>query len=83
MLQRFINWFIRTIGTDRLLHFLVCAVIVFTFAQFAPIWVGILVALVLGVAKEVYDAEFSNGADLMDLLADVLGIIYAVICCIL
>ena len=83
MFQRLINWFIKTIGVDRLLHFLVCAVVVFTLAQFAPVWVGILVAFVLGIAKEVYDAEFGNGADVVDLLADVAGIIYAYICCIL
>ena len=83
MLQRIIDWFFRTIGTDRLLHFLVCAVIVFTFAQFAPIGVGILVAAILGIAKEVYDAEFGGGADLIDLIADIIGILYATICCIL
>lgn len=77
MFQRIINWIIKTIGIDRLLHFLVSAVLVFGIACFLPTWVAAIVAFGLGLLKEIVDAITGNGADLVDLIADVAGVGFA------
>ncbi len=78
MFQRLINWFIRTIGIDRLLHFLVEAVIVFVLATYGvPVWIAAVIALAVGILKEIIDAVAGSGADVFDIIADVAGIGFA------
>ena len=63
------------IATDKQLHFLVGAFILFTFAAFGyPIY-GLIAACVIGVLKEVWDyfRPKTNTAEFADILATVAG----------
>lgn len=77
MFQRLVNWFVKGIGIDRLLHFLVSAVLIFGIACFLPMWIAAVIAFAFGLLKEFLDAKFGRGADLFDLIADVTGIGFA------
>lgn len=61
--------------SDKIKHFIISCAIVFGVSLILPIWVGIILALAIGFAKELHDQVI----DLYDLLADVLGIIMAII----
>lgn len=77
MFQQFTKWFIRTIGIDRLLHFLAEAVIVFTLAAYGvPVWIAAVVGLAVGIVKEIIDSASGGKFDLLDLIADLAGIAY-------
>ena len=77
MFQRFVNWFKRTIGIDRLLHFLVEAIIVFTLTSYGiPVWIAAIIGLAIGIIKEIIDARTGGKFDIIDLMADIVGIGY-------
>lgn len=61
-------------GKDKIIHFIVCFVLaVLTALITSNIIIGWLSAVVVGVAKELYD-RYSDGLfDIKDLIADVLG----------
>ena len=64
----------------KVLHFIVCMVIVLTAdALGLPLWAGVLIACVAAVGKEVYDLQNpdKHTADWADLGADALGILVA------
>lgn len=62
---------------DGLLHILVCYIIVLTLCQFNMPWQwASVVALIAGIAKEVYDREHST-AEWHDIICDCAGIILA------
>ena len=54
-MKKFLQNIWNAIGLDGVAHFAISALIVVFFDAFAPVWVGILVALLLGAAKELYD----------------------------
>jgi hypothetical protein len=69
---------------DGLLHFLACAVIVFTFAPIlGNVGNAVIVATVVGLAKEYMDVLITRRCTwkhaLKDILFDALGIAYAVV----
>ena len=69
---------------DGLLHFLVCAVIVFTFYPILDnIGNAVIVATVVGLAKEYMDVLITRICSwkhaLKDILFDALGVVYAVV----
>jgi len=63
------------IATDKQLHFLVGAVVLFTFATFGQAMLGLVIACVLGLGKEVHDCcrPKTNTAELADILYTVAG----------
>lgn len=61
-------------GIDKVAHFGVSGLLVFAFDKFLPIWAALSIVLVLGIAKEVYDAKMGGKMEIKDLLADLLGI---------
>lgn len=72
------GWTIRRIitgiGIDKWAHFFASAFLVFAVSHFLPFWVGITVAVVLGIAKELYDAKTGGKIEIKDLWADLLGV---------
>lgn len=64
---------------DKILHLLMCYVIVFTFMSFGHPFIGLIVALVLGIGKEIYDKISSNKWDWYDLLADLSGMVLGIL----
>jgi len=64
------------IKVDKQLHFLVSAFIVFAIYAFIPnLLVAGIIALMVGLLKEVYDEYTYGGWDWYDMLADVIGIL--------
>lgn len=61
-------------GKDKIIHFIVCFVLAaFTALITNSIIIGWLSAVVVGVAKELYDRYSYGVFDIYDLIADVLG----------
>lgn len=65
--------------SDKLAHFLVSAMLVSLFAIIVGLIWATIIAILLGITKEVLDKIKGGKFDLLDLLADALGIIYIVI----
>ena len=63
-------------GADGLLHMLCSAVLVSVISWFAPLWLAALLALLVGVGKEIiYDKLMKRGTpQWKDLVADIVGI---------
>lgn len=73
---------------DGLLHFLACAIIIFTFAPILDnIGGAVIIATVVALTKEYVDILILRTntwkQSLKDILFDVLGIIYAVLICLI
>lgn len=74
-------------GFDKLAHFIVSTIIVvgvgiigldiFKWSTQTSLLVGDIVALIVGIGKEVYDSRNKGFFSMLDLLADVLGITIA------
>ena len=64
-------------GVDGLLHVIISAMIVLIMQIFAPWWAAVLVAFLIGVAKElIWDLWFKKGQmQVKDLICDLAGII--------
>ncbi len=63
---------------DKLLHFIMNFGVVY-FLGDINIFLGISIALVLSIGKELYDKFNGNKIDLKDLLFDALGIISGIV----
>lgn len=61
-------------GIDKVAHFSVSGLLVFAFDKFLPIWAALSIVLVLGIAKEIYDAKMGGKIEIKDILADLLGV---------
>lgn len=62
---------------DKLLHFLVTFMLAIVFGKIT-LAIGIVVAVVLSIIKEIIDQLSYGGWSWLDLLADVLGIMFAI-----
>ena len=71
---RFEPFLAHIMGKDKIIHFIVCFVLAaFTALITNSIIIGWLSAVVVGVAKELYDRYSYGLFDIKDLIADVLG----------
>lgn len=77
ILHRIYTWFANRI--DKVAHFSVSGLLVFAFDKFLPIWAALSIVLVLGIAKELYDAKKGGKFEIKDILADLLGVATALI----
>jgi hypothetical protein len=87
-LKNLIKNVINFIQLDGLLHFLVCAVIIFTFAPIlGNIGNAVIIATVVALAKEYLDILILRTntwkQSLKDILFDAIGLIYAVLICLI
>jgi bifunctional DNase/RNase len=60
---------------DKVTHFLAGAVIALALGYVLPVWIAFMVAVLVGAAKEVYDASRpqTHTADVWDFVATALG----------
>lgn len=73
----FFRKLITGVGIDKWAHLFASAFLVLAVSHFLPFWAGITVAVVLGIAKELYDAKTGGKIEIKDLLADLLGVAIA------
>lgn len=73
MIQKIYDYF----GQDGLLHIICSSILVGVFDLFLPLWIAVVIAAVIGIAKEVFwDKLLKKGTfDKKDLVADALGIV--------
>ena len=84
MFKKLITVFEKLIPFDGKLHFLVCAIIIFSFYPILNnIGNAVIIAVVVALAKEYFDIFIKRSNTfkqaLKDILFDALGIIYAVL----
>ena len=60
-------------ASDKLLHAETCALITIIASLFLPVWAGALIAIALGVGKEIWDKHHGGVPSWLDLLADIVG----------
>ena len=77
MMGRLLKYF----GQDGLAHILASLVLCAVLAAFLPWWAAVLIALAIGIAKElVWDLWLKKGtAEWRDIIADVVGIAIGVV----
>lgn len=65
----------KWIRTDGWLHILVSCTIVFALEWHRPVWVVPVIAIAIGIGKEIYDKVSGKGTpEWHDLICDVIGI---------
>ena len=66
---------------DKLAHIFVSYSIVLTLAQVLPLLVVIILTVLVGVAKEIYDYYYPkiHTADIKDIIADIVGVAIATV----
>lgn len=79
-MKKIINILSRNV--DKLLHFLVTYSITISLTVYGY-WIGgIILSLILSIMKEIFDQYLYKGFSWGDILADLIGIISAIIVCI-
>ena len=72
------------VSTDGLLHLLVCSLIILVFGAFMPLWAAVIIAIVIGTLKELYDLISRKGTpEWRDLICDIVGIIVGLLIAVL
>lgn len=71
------------IRTDGLLHLETSALITVAVAKFAPLWVAVIAALLIGIGKELYDKKHEGVASWHDVICDIAGVAIGAAICIL
>lgn len=64
---------------DKVLHFLACYGLTITFVLAGNWSIGVILAVILSIAKELFDQWSYGGFSWGDILADVIGILSALI----
>ena len=74
---------IKWVGTDGLLHFLVCYAIILTLTPIIGVWWTLLATAIIALGKEAVDffiqKDNDKNAVLHDLILDACGILVAII----
>lgn len=66
---------LKWIGQDGWLHILVSALLMVALGWVRPIWIAMLLVLLVGLGKELYDATGKGTASWHDVICDVVGIV--------
>ena len=76
----YLNKLFAWMGSDGMSHVILSAIIAVTLNLLLPWWVAGVIALAIGVGKEIYDKVSGKGhAEWKDLLADLVGILIGVL----
>ena len=82
-LLNMLKWAYNWVGTDGLLHFLVCYALMLTFKPIVGVWWSLLIAIIPALAKEAWDyyVEKDNDTEqvLHDLVCDGVGILLSLL----
>lgn len=62
------------IRQDGLLHILVSALLVVAISVVLPVWLSLLIALAIGIGKELYDRTHKGACTWHDVICDVIGL---------
>lgn len=60
---------------DKICHGAICFIISLVGTLFFNWWIGLILAVLAGILKEVYDAKWGTGWDWYDVIADGIGLI--------
>lgn len=60
-------------NADKVSHFGISMAVTIVCRAFAPLWAAAIIALALGVEKEIYDNMCGGRFDFKDIIADVAG----------
>lgn len=72
--------FMGVIDVDKLLHFSLSGMLFLFFSGVSHnIWIGASIAFVIGLIKEIADYYFKGCASMRDIVANILGITWAMI----
>lgn len=71
------------IRRDHLLHLETCALVCVFFAHLVPWWAAALIALGIGIGKELYDKTGAGVASWKDIMYDAVGVLLGVIIAVL
>lgn len=63
------------VRTDGLLHIACSALILDMLKNWMPLWAAILVVVIIGIGKELYDRKHEGTSELHDLICDAIGIV--------
>ena len=69
----------RWLRTDGLLHITCSALILLALCDVMPLWAAIVITVILGIGKEIYDRHHDGTAELHDLICDAIGIVLGVL----
>lgn len=66
-------------GYDGLKHIVLSAVLTVGFNLFLPWWVSVIIVLLIGIAKEIYDSTGKGCCEWKDIICDLIGIIIGIL----
>ena len=69
-MKKLIKWIRR----DGLLHLTVSALLVIAISVLLPVWLSALIALLIGIGKEIWDKYHGGACNWHDVICDVAGI---------
>lgn len=80
MIQKLSIWISKTIGLDGLTHMVICAILAGCLKHLIGVWAAMLIVLLIGIGKEIYDRHTGKGcAEFKDIACDLAGIMVGVI----
>ena len=86
-LYEFTKNIVKWVGTDGLLHFLVCYGMILTFNPIVGFWWNLLITIVASIGKEIFDFFIQKDNDkqavIHDLVMDGIGISCAILMIVL
>ena len=75
MIQKLSIWIRQTIGLDGLTHMVISAILAGCLKHLIGVWAAMLIVLLIGIGKEIYDRRTDKGcAEFKDIACDLVGI---------
>ena len=76
MMEKLSKLIAKHIGMDGMMHICISALSCALLKLVIPCWVAVLVVLIIGIVKEIYDKVSRRGTpEIKDVICDVIGII--------
>lgn len=68
------------IGSDGMKHIILSAILTVVAKWLLPVWVAVVLVLLIGIAKEIYDKVSSKGySEWKDIICDIIGILIGIL----
>ena len=76
MTDKLSNLIAKHIGMDGMMHICISALACSLLKLVIPCWIAMLIVLMIGIAKEIYDKVSHKGTpEVKDLFCDIVGIV--------
>ena len=73
--MKYLNRIFAWIGNDGCKHIILSAILTIVAKWLLPVWVAVVLVLLIGIIKEVYDKISGKGsAEWKDIICDIIGI---------